>query len=478
VNGNVDHVTAPAPRTTAGALVTTSYNYIHDPDFDANGNPGTYDMFERLGQPLTVTDPNTHVTHFRYDTRGNVTLVISPLGFHTNYTYNRKDQPTSITYPPSNPTLPGARAYTVFTYRYEGGPLQTVTHYDESGQAVRAFSLTPGSEGEARIQDGDSIPTAAFAFDPRYRLQQLVDGNSHASHNYQYDHETGNLASVTYALGNGILFPLYDADYNLLIRQDGRGLVTAYTRAPDDSRITDINHPAGTIPGVHFGINGDGYDAYGRVTHFSDGTGSAEITYDDGDRVLSITRTYLRPDNTSLPPVTISYTYNQDGSRASMTTPRARSGNTYSYWTFTYGYDNGGNLTSVHCPWPQGFSYSFNYDADDRLIPQRHYKATTSYTYNPRGFLTDLTLSSPFFSSSYSPTPASDSQGQVLLGHFYNMQYDTLGNRTQMSVYLPEFRIYDSNFDGTQRNLPYTQGIYFYQYDNKDRLTRESSADP
>lgn len=69
---------------------TTTYNYTQD---------GEYTQATKLGQPLTVTDNLSHVTHFRYDARGNVISVKDALGNETNYTYNIADQLVSTVLP-------------------------------------------------------------------------------------------------------------------------------------------------------------------------------------------------------------------------------------------------------------------------------------------------------------------------------------------------------------------------------------------
>ncbi len=90
--GNILTKTIPASSDTG--TMTTTYNYTTD---------GAYGQPAKIGQPLTVTDNLGHVTHFRYDARGNVISATDALGHETNFTYNIADQLVSTTYPAAVP---------------------------------------------------------------------------------------------------------------------------------------------------------------------------------------------------------------------------------------------------------------------------------------------------------------------------------------------------------------------------------------
>lgn len=90
--GNI--LTKTVPASSDGGTMTTTYNYTTD---------GDYSQPAKIGQPLTVTDNLGHVTHFRYDARGNVISIKDALGHETNYTYNLADQQVSVTYPSVGP---------------------------------------------------------------------------------------------------------------------------------------------------------------------------------------------------------------------------------------------------------------------------------------------------------------------------------------------------------------------------------------
>jgi len=75
--GNI--LTVDAPGNNAATRIVTTYNYTTD---------GGYSQSTKLGQPLTVTDNLGHVTHFRYDARGNIISVTDAIGNVTKYSYN------------------------------------------------------------------------------------------------------------------------------------------------------------------------------------------------------------------------------------------------------------------------------------------------------------------------------------------------------------------------------------------------------
>ncbi|HOM70907.1 MAG TPA: RHS repeat protein, partial [Armatimonadota bacterium] len=74
----------------------TTYNYTTD---------GSYSQSAKLGQPITITDNLGHVTHIRYDARGNVVKAWDALGNEVDSNisciYNIANQPVMIVLPKS-----------------------------------------------------------------------------------------------------------------------------------------------------------------------------------------------------------------------------------------------------------------------------------------------------------------------------------------------------------------------------------------
>src|SRR5207249_3414660 len=110
-------------------------------------------------------------------------------------------------------------------------------------------------------------------------------------------------------------------------------------------------------------------------TSRTDGSGVFGYAYDDLNDVTSVTTTY-----TGLPAKVVSYAFNPDGSRSSMSTPAG---------SFGYSYDAVGRLASIGNPY--GESTSWTYLTNGWLWKQTLANgANTTNTFNALGFPTDL----------------------------------------------------------------------------------------
>ena len=289
---------ASEPGNNAASAKTTTYNYTQD---------GTYSQTEMLRKPITLTDSLGHVTHLRYDTRGNETAVIDALGNETDLTYNNANQQTSLTFAATGETGTG-RAQLVNTFLYPGGPKTFTVQYNEAGTQVFLEQMTYGKEGEQLTRTGSTQPVTE-TYDGLYRLKTLTDGNNHAT---TYSYGTGGyLSQISYPNGDTMQFTSYDLNGNPLQRIDGRGVITNLTYNDVESLLTDVQYPASTSLNVHIS-----YDGYGRKTGITDGSGSQTISYDDRDKPISVTTTY-----TGLAAKTLNYAYYPDGSRQTLTLP-------------------------------------------------------------------------------------------------------------------------------------------------------------
>lgn len=406
--------------------VTFTYGYKSDRAY-------SYTQPEALGEPLMITDPLGHVSHFRYDSRGNLLWSVDPLGRQTDYQYNDADQLIQIQLPPKAVNSPG-RTRTVYTYLYLGGPLIRTDLYDETNTRLRTANYAHGNEGEAKAQTG-SVELASQTYDPAYRLKTLTNGNSQAfSHKYdlkgnltQFAHPRANTGYAGFDTRQGV----FDSDDILTQTTDGNNKTIVLAHAPDDSRLTDIFYPAGTLATTH-----SDYDAYGRVVHVSDNAGDYQYVYDDASNITSVTTLYH-----GLPAKTLNVTFHPDGSRASLSTPVG---------TFSYSYDDDGELLNVSFPWNQTLSYT--YDAAHRLLSQTQNKFVTSYAYDNLNELLDLNQIVP--------------NATMSLAHFWNMTYDGAGNcqGVNASALGP--------LNQTSR-LNYATYFCLWTYDNRDALTNE-----
>ncbi|GIV20399.1 MAG: hypothetical protein KatS3mg023_2150 [Armatimonadota bacterium] len=439
-SGLVQSVTSPKPGSLSGETVTTTYTYdslgnvltVTSPGNNAAQQmvtvynytqDGSYTQPAKVGQPLTVTDNMGNVTHYRYDARGNRTVVIDANGNRTDFTYNIADQLVEVQYPATGQQGSG-RARTVSMYQYPGGALSRVVEYDESGTQIRQVTYAYGAEGELLSRTG-STEAVQYVYDAAYRVVGVRDGKGNLT-SFTYN-ARGDLTQITYPGGDTMRFVLYDSAGRLLQRIDGRNIVTNYTYNDPEGLLTEMRYEQN---GQVIGTVSFTYDSDGRRASMTDSIGVTTYSYDHLGNPLSVSVTY-----TGLPTRTIAYSYYPDGSRASMGTPAG---------TYSYTYDAAGRLVGLSAV---GWIVSWSYAPNGWLLTQTVNGATTSYEYNARGFLTRLTNR--------------DAWGNVL-SDFQNLLYDGVGNRTGMTVLFP-----------VQPNLA---GVTNYAYDLKNQLLSEQST--
>ena len=423
--GNVATVTSPGNNDTS--VHTTTYGYTSDTTW------GPYSQSEKLGQPITVTDTLGHVSHLRYDSRGNVTNSADPLLNETTFAYNLADQGTTTTLPEASSGA-GHATQTV-TYLYTGGPSTKTEAFGPSGgSALRTVNVTYGHEGELLTQTG-SCEEVSYTYDPVYRLKTLSDGNSHAT-TYKYD-TLGHLEKVEMPGTTGTnfdqtKFTSFDLQGNCLSRTDGNGVVTNYeygTSSSDDGLLSTVSYPA-TSQSIT--LTRDNFD---RTTSVTDLVGTETYSLDYLGNVTSKATTY-----TSVPTQTFDYTFYPDGSRNTMVN---------SAGTWTYYYDSDGRCRRMDSPADVGSThftstYFDNGLQDRRTVPNGFY---TDNTYNHLGLPTSI---------------INKNASGTVKSQFDTFTYDGVFNLTGSTT---------SNSTPSSYN-----GTISYSYDTKDRVTQESSS--
>jgi len=448
--GNVETITTPPGLGTdtnpdIREATTTVYKYEQDADY-------SYSTTEKLGQPIVISvyqgDPANGKlltrTHLRYDSRGRLVEVADPLigsppdpsdyylRHRTTLAYNNEDQITDIWYAPTGSNV-NQRTHRHYDYNYLGGELTQINLYGETGTLFRTIQTVSGKESELKEVLGDILKTSQ-AYDALYRLKEVKDINNHAT-SFGYD-AVGNVSSMRYP-GSQTYQWRYDADHNLDMRIDALSRTTNFGYDSTKSYLTSIDYPTGTDVSLT-------YDGYGRLQSTTDATGIVSYTYDDNDLVMSVTTDYAG----SAPSKTISYAYNPDGSRRSMTVDGVSAA--FNYWYSHNASPGPGLLVTVSNP-GIGTPVRCYYNLNGQVIRQTQPRLLTDYTYDNRGLRSSVynlaTLRNP-------DDPASS---------FYNMQYDPAGNLLQTSIYIPSVGSSDDR-----------SGVVYYEYnDSKDRLTRE-----
>jgi len=209
-------------------------------------NQYSYDTYS--GAVTSVTDWGGNVATYKYDTNGNLTQAVTPLGRDVSLTYDERGLPQTIVDPLGTESS--------FIYSADGNPTQIAIGADADARITK-MAYTP--EGYVQNVTDPLGRTFGFAYDPLGRLSsETLPGSQTVS--YTYDSE-GNLTSVTPPGRPAHLF-----------EYDGLGQVTAYVppavNGSGDNRTTYSYNKAQQLTSV---VRPDGkqiaydYDSGGRL---------------------------------------------------------------------------------------------------------------------------------------------------------------------------------------------------------------------
>jgi RHS repeat-associated protein len=397
-----------------------------DPNGNASGGvPGdhtwsyTYDAEDRLltqVAPAPVHGGTALTTTFQYDAVGNRTAVIDANGQVTVYLYDVRDQLTEVHQSPNSWTNPAVAPSPLYATQYV---------YDNLGNLTRMIRAA-------------NDPTANRAID------YLYDGSRRLRQEVQYPSWpliTPTL-TTTYA---------YDGNGNRTSLVDPLGQTTTFS-FDALNRLTGISYSDGLTPNVSYT-----YDANGNRATMVDGTGTTSYSYDEMDRLQSVT---------SPGPSTVGYRYDLDGNRTKLLYPDATA--------VTYSFDKASRLGSL-TDWAT---------------------RSTSYTYLPDGHVQQVTnVNGTVSQYSYdnaqrlSQVLNKQSGGTVIDQHTYTL--DSVGTRTQVAETLAQVgggqitpittygydKLYELTADGGT-SYAYdlvgnrlTMASTSYSYDKADRIT-------
>ena len=454
-------------------------NYEHDDDYnvskqqDGNGNTTIFD-YDNRGNLTTLTDPNGATLGFKYEPQFNrVTEAKDKNGNTTNYTYDSEGNLTRISQPLS--------ITNEFTYDDQGNVKSTKDGqgnttqmtYDSQGNLTQ-ISYPIGSESYAYDSEGNLLNatdangnTTRFSYDVLNRptiiqdalnnqLTYEYDGNGNLSketdpnnnaHEFGYDalnrlvsvntpagltlygyDQVGNLTAMVDANGHTNTYT-YNNKNLVEIETDGAGFQTNYTYDENGNLITRID-ANGNITTYEYDAldrlikksyegNTDSYayDNQSNLIACSNNDIEMEFTYDALNRLTS--KTVVNWNKT------ISYTYDANSNRKTMTDPDGG--------ITTYSYDANNRLTQIQNP--QDEVTKFTYDDVGRITRQDNFNNSyTLYTYDTADRLLSLI--------NYK------SDGEIISSYEYT--YDAKGNRLSMKT---------------------QEGTHQYSYDGVDRVT-------
>ena len=403
---------------------------------------GNADMltYDDRGQMIETTDAAGRTRTFAYDVRGNQVAETDALGYTTRYAYNGPfNQLSKITDGNGNVTL--------YTYGADGD-LASITDaaghaeswaYDSQGnrlswtnrrgQTIQYTHDALGRVTQKRYPDG-SIHT--FIYDARGNLTRYSDTTGTTS--LEFD-ASDRLTKITYPVGQWLAYT-YDMGRRRASMQDQLGHRTDY-HYDEAGRLESLSDEAGK------GIVRYAYDAAGRMILKTLGNSVyTTYTYDAAGQITELSN--FKPDGSVLS--SFAYTYDSRGRRTTMTTtygvddPRASLAGTWSY-----DYDDTGQLVAWTAPWGRRVEYT--YDALGNRLNVQDDGINTIYSLNNLNQYTqvgnstceydtdgNLTMrSSPEGITTYTWSPDNRLVAVSAPGVDWQNSWNAIGNRTRIS---------------------------------------------
>jgi RHS repeat-associated protein len=368
-------------------LTAIGYSATGDPVSitDPRGNITTsrYDAARRVA---TTTDPNALITAFSYDANGSVILTgQSSNGAvlrSTATTYTLTGKVATATDANGNTTSFAYDALDRTSSVTDAMARTTSYAYDALGRQISVSN--PGVQGSPLLQQ---------AYTADGLLASLTDANSFAYDGFN------RLATTTYPLGSTEILT-YDANGNVLTRKTRANQTISFAYDTLNRLITKT--PPAPAPAVSYR-----YDLNGRLISASDSSAaiaapppgssySTNISYDAVNRPTAVSWSPAPAAATPTISVAFTHSYNKANQRSGQTATDnswlnypAASPSTVSYTAnalnqytavgaVTPTYNGNGNLTFDG-------TFSFGYDAENRLTSASGAGNTVSYTYNAQG---------------------------------------------------------------------------------------------
>ena len=463
-----------------GAVVTMGY--------DSKGNllastdpvnaTTTFTYEPTFNQVSSIRDPKGNTTTITYDAKGNPTQIRDSQGNITQMTYDLRGLLTSVTSAVGTPQ----QNTTSFTYDLRGNLLTTTDPklntttlvYDSAGNVVKS------TDSEGRVTE--------FTYDALNRLISVLDPGLKVTR-YTYD-QKGNLTEVIDARLQRTSFN-YDQLDRLTSATNPLGLTETFTYDANGNLTSTTNRKLETVSFAYDVLNRlikktlpvnqvttFAYDSVGSLTSVVDPDSTINMAYDLANRLTSTTAS-----SPSVPAKTISYTYDLNGNRLTMTDPQAG--------VTSYVYDSLNRLTSLTNP--SARTTSFAYDALGRRTSMTHgNKVVTTYSYDAASQLLSLVHqlgATTVNSFTYTYDMVGNRKTKVDRNGSSSYTYDVLNRLVEALNPLPSNPLEAYNYDEVGNRLTSNQNgastfnvanqltedaTFTYQYDNNGNLIRKT----
>ncbi len=414
------------------SAVTTTYGYDSNSNQTSSAAPlsrntaNLYDVLNRLSQ---VTDSNSGVTQIGYDASDNLAWVSDPRSLTTAYSHDGFNDLTQLSSPDTGTTS--------YTYDLDGN-LKTAT--DARG-AVASFAYDALNRLTQMAYSDDNI---AFTYDSgTFGIGRLTSA-SDANHSLAWTYDgrgrvTGKgqtVASITKSVG----YAYSNGDLTSLVTPSGQTVTYSYT----NHQITSI-----WINGSML-LSGVTYDPFGPANGWSWG------------------------NNT-----TVSRAYDEDGNPTQIVTAGV---------TNSYTVDNASRIIGISDSGLSSNSWSFGYDALDRITSGSSSASSRGYTYNGDGNVLTETGTVAFTAAvARSSNQLTAVNGDIARSYSYDAAGDITGDGANSYTFNQRGRMSSATTTGGTTNYPYNAlgrlieksgngGTTLFMYDEAGHLLGEYSS--
>jgi RHS repeat-associated protein len=373
-----------ATKTTLadGTYTVTDYNVSDDPtatrSYDANGTQlsSTSQQYDGVGNLVAATDANQHTTRWTYDAAGTITQQVEPVDATTSITtsfgYDEAGNRTRFTDGRGN-----SWRYSYTSWGQQEKVIEpTTAQYTSAADSTTTFAYD--ADGQATNVTMPGGTTTSMTYDDNGQLKTMSGTGADAAtakRTFDYDSDGRVKSADTDAAGIAGAADYQTATHDGFTYDDRGDLLTASGSAGssgftynDDSSMLSRTDAAGTT--------NYGYDTAGRLSSLDDAATGTHLTYTYDQLNEPKTVKYGSTDQTR------TFTYNSSHELTNDVLVQGAS----TLASFTYGYDDNGNLTSKTTTAVAGASANtYTYDWSDRLTSWNDGSKTTDYQYDASG---------------------------------------------------------------------------------------------
>jgi RHS repeat-associated protein len=352
-------VTDPMGRTTS--YLYNQFDEVTQTTFPSPG-PGqsvaTSSIYDSLGNKLADIDQLQHVVQYVYDNRDELTQTIQPVADPHATAYSGTVTTTNAaltgTWSGSTAATNGAGATYSFTGLDNTKEYEVLVTWTNNSANLSAYD----ANALAQVYGDGQLNSANLLHADRINLNFAPDGLDGS----QYFTAAGRNLGAYHPKNGALNLKLSDDDNNGLLTVDSVQIVEV---GPVTNYAYDLNGQLTSEVDALNSVTTYAYDNDGRRTSVTlpnpttgTSTGGPKTTYvyDAASNLTSI--------KDALNHVT-SFGYDNDGRRTSVTLPNPTSGLSTGGLTTTYGYDAASNLTRVTDPF--GYATNYGYDALNQL---------------------------------------------------------------------------------------------------------------